>query len=72
MGHPSATRLGCLVCVNSKSFDSYILKFCIMTVHTLDMCTFYFVQILLIFSHFGGVELRYVFHPRCLDGVLFV
>ena len=39
----SATLLGCLVCVicNSESFHS----FCIMTVHILKMCTFYFVHI---------------------------
>ena len=43
----SATLLGCLVCVicNSKSFHYFILKFWLMVVHTLKMCTFYFVHI---------------------------
>ena len=43
----SATFLGCLVCVicNSKSFDSFLFKLCIMTVNILKMCTSYFVHI---------------------------
>ena len=44
---PTTTILGCLACVicNSKSFHSFIFKLCIMIVHTLKMCTFYFVHI---------------------------
>ena len=40
-------NLGCLVCVicNSKSFPSFIFKLCQMIVHTLKMCTSYFVHI---------------------------
>ena len=43
----SATFLGCLVCVicNSNSFHSFIFKLCLMIVHTLKMCTSYFVHI---------------------------
>ena len=43
----SATLLWYVVCVicNSKSFHSFLLKQYIMIVHTLKMCTFYFVQI---------------------------
>ena len=43
----SATFLGFLVCVicNSKSFDSFLFKLCIMTVNILKMCTSYFVHI---------------------------
>ena len=41
----SAALLGCLVCAicNSNSFHSFILKLCLMIVHTLEMCTSYFV-----------------------------
>ena len=44
----SATILGCLVCVscNSNSFHFFIFKLCQMIVHTLKMCTSYFVHIL--------------------------
>ena len=43
----SATLLGCLVCVicNSNSFHSFIFKLYLMIVHTLKMCTSYFVHI---------------------------
>ena len=43
----SATLLGCIVCVicNSNSFHSFIFKLCLMIVHTLKMCTSYFVYI---------------------------
>ena len=43
----SAILLGCLVCViyNSNSFHSFIFKLCIMIVHTLKMCTSYFMHI---------------------------
>ena len=43
----SATLMGCLVCVicNSNSFHSFIFKLCLMIVHTLKMCTSYFVHI---------------------------
>ena len=45
---PSVMRSGCQVCVicNSNSFYTFIFKPCIMTVHTLKMCTYYFVHIL--------------------------
>ena len=38
---------GCLVCVicNSKSFHSFLFKLCLMIVHILKMCTFYFVHL---------------------------
>ena len=38
---------GFLVCVicNYNSFHSFIFKLCLMIVHTLKMCTFYFVHI---------------------------
>ena len=39
--------LGCQVCVicNSKSFYSFLFKLCLMIVHILKMCTFYFVHV---------------------------
>ena len=45
---------GCLVCVicNSNSIHSFIFELCVMTVHTLKMCPFYFVKLLHFFSHF--------------------
>ena len=48
---------GFLVCVicNSNSINSFIFKLCIMIVHTLKMCTSYFVHISRIFSSFFGV-----------------
>ena len=54
---PSKMLRECLVCVicNSKSIHSFIFKLCIMVVHTLKMCTFYFMHISLIFFHFWGV-----------------
>ena len=53
--YPSATRWGCQVCVIciSKGFHSFIFKLCIIIVHTLNMCVFYFVHISGIISHFG-------------------
>ena len=53
----STTLLGCLVCVifNSNTFHSFILKLCIMIIHTLKMCTFYFVYIWWNFITFLGV-----------------
>ena len=44
---PSEMFRGCLVCVicNSNSIHYFIFKLCIMVVHTLKMCTSYFVQI---------------------------
>ena len=36
-----------------------------MIVHTLKMCTFYFVHILMnIFSNFGGLKLRHILHSK--------
>ena len=48
---------GCLVCVicNSNSIYSFTFKLCIMIVHTLKMCTSYFMHISWIFFHFWGV-----------------
>ena len=45
---------GCLVCVicNSDSIHSFIFNLCIMIVHTLKMCTFYFVHILQFLFYF--------------------
>ena len=44
---PSVMRRGCQVCVlyNSNSFHSIMFKLCIMIVHTLKICTSYFVHI---------------------------
>ena len=57
--HPSAILLRCLVCLicNSKSFHFLICKLCIMIVHTLKMCTSYYVHISWIFwiPFFWGV-----------------
>ena len=54
---PIRNALGCLVCVicNSNSLYSSIFKLCIIIVHTLKMCTFYFVNISWTFFHFLGV-----------------
>ena len=51
---PSKMLRGCLVCVicNSSSFHFFIFKFSIMIVHTLNMCTLYFVQFDKIFWSF--------------------
>ena len=48
---------GCVVCVicNSNSFHSFIFILYIMIVHTLKMCTSYFVHVLYFFSLFGRV-----------------
>ena len=48
---------GCLVCAicNSNSIHSFIFKLCIMIVHTLKMCTLYFIHISWIFFYFFGV-----------------
>ena len=53
----STTLFGCLICVicNSKSFHSILFKLCIMVVHILKMCTYYFVRISWIFSQFLGM-----------------
>ena len=44
---PSEVLRVCLVCVicNSNSNHSVIFKICIMNAHTLNMCTFYFVNL---------------------------
>ena len=43
----SATFLGSIVRVicNYNSFHSFIFKFCLMIVHTLEMCTGYFFKL---------------------------
>ena len=65
-----ATLLGCLVCeiCNSKSFHSFLFKLCIMIVHTLKMCTFYYVHSSYFFSFLTGVELRHFFLSEMLRG----
>ena len=57
-------RRGCLVCVicNSNSFHSFIFKLGIMIVHTLKLCTSYFVHIWYIFSFFQ-VCWTWTFYP---------
>ena len=60
---------GCLVCVicNTNSIHSFLFKLCIMIVHILKMCTFYFVHISgFLFLFLRGVEPRHFFHPKCL------
>ena len=52
-------RRGFQVCVICN--HSFILKLCIIIVHTLKMCTPYFVNISYIFTFFTGVELRHFF-----------
>ena len=46
---------------NSNSFHSFIFNLCIMIVHTLKMCTFYFV----IFFPFFGVLNETFFSVKC-------
>ena len=52
----SATLLRCLVCeiCNSKSFHSFLFKLWIMIVHTLKMCTSYYVHSSYFFLIFDG------------------
>ena len=46
--------LVCIICNSNKSFHSFIFKLCIMIVHTLKMCTYYFVHDFMnIFSFLG-------------------
>ena len=63
-----------LVCVirNSKSFHSLIFKLCIMIVHTLNMCLRFLCKFDKHFLIFWAVELIHFFHPKYLEGVLFV
>ena len=69
---------GCLVFVicNSNSIHYFIFKLCLMVVHTLKMCTFYFVQISFFFFTFlTDVELRHfqaVFIPLYSNFVLWL
>ena len=53
---PSEMHRGCLVCVicNSNSFHFFLFNLCIMIVHTLKMCTSYFVNISCFFSFLGS------------------
>ena len=50
---------GCPVCVTcySNSFPFFIFKLCIMIVHTLNICIYYFVHISQIFFHFWVLNL---------------
>ena len=60
--HPSETLLGCLVCV----IHSFLFKLCIMVVLILKMCTFYFMHISWIFSHFSGLLNFDIIRPKVL------
>ena len=64
---PSEMCRGCLVCVicNSNSFHSFIFNLCIMIVHTLKMCTFYFVYISCFFFPVFGVLNFDIFSVKC-------
>ena len=55
---------GCLVCVicNSNSFYSFLYKLCIMIVHTLKMCTSYYMHISWISFSFVGILNINIFH----------
>ena len=59
---------GCQVCVicNSNSFHSFIFKLCIMIVHTLKMCTIFFVYISWLFFSFLGVFNLDIFFSKML------
>ena len=54
---PSKMHRGFLVCVIciSKSFHFFLFELCMMIVHILKMCTFYFVYVSCFFFHFWGV-----------------
>ena len=72
---PSEMLSGCLVFVicNSNSIQYFIFKLCLMVVHTLKMCTFYFVQIFFFSLFLTDVELRHfqaVFIPLYSNFVL--
>ena len=66
---PSATLYGYNVCVicNSECFHSFLFKLCLMIVHVLKMCTFYFAHVSF-FLNFDGFELRH-FSIRNAEGV---
>ena len=62
--HPQCLG-GCLACAicNFNSIHSFIFKLCILIVHTLKMCTSYFVKLFYCFSHFWSVlNLDMFFH----------
>ena len=68
---------GCLVFVicNSNSIQYFIFKLCLMVLHTLKMCTFYFVQISFFFTFLTDVELKHfqaVFIPLYSNFVLWL
>ena len=67
---PSEIHKGCLVCVicNSNSFHSFIFKLCTMIVHTLDLCTSYYVYISCFFSFLAVLSLD--FFCKMLRGCL--
>ena len=69
---PSATLLGCLVCVicNSKSFHFFLFKLCIMIIHTLNMCLPFLCKFDKHFLIFRAVELRHFFPSEMLRGCL--
>ena len=63
------SSLVCVICNSNKSFHSFLFKLYIMIVHILKMCTFCFVHISWIFSHFwGGLDLD-IFSVRNAYGV---
>ena len=65
--------LGCLVCVicSSKSFHFFLLKLCIMIVHILKTCTYYFAHISrLFFLFFWGLLNSDIFSLKMLRGDL--
>ena len=64
---------GCLACVicNSNSIHSFIFKLHSMIVHTLRMCTSYFLHVSqFFFSFLTGDELRHFFLSEMLRGCL--
>ena len=75
---PSEILMGCLVCVicNSNSINAFIFKRCIMSVHTLKICTDYFCKLFHFFSFLMGIELRYFshrsVHPQHFSGAKIV
>ena len=67
---PSATLLGCLVCVNcnSKIFQT-LHNDCS---HIEDVHFPFCAHLIIIFSFLTGVELRHFIHPKCVPGVWIV
>ena len=70
---PSASLLGCLVCVicHSKNFHSLLLKLCKMIVQIMKMWTSYSVLISRFYAHIWGVLNLDIFPFQMLKGCLF-